>query len=873
MVNKTMRKKGLSIIAVLSLAAVVSCVDDMKLQYAKGDGVEKDSSMPDAPGGDRQSFSLNAESGSLRSVIGTGDHIFSEQDLVYLRSEYYTPSVNEDGNARLDVIKAESGKYRLLCLPKGSRYWYRDGGNNPLQELVLPYSQFFRSTADSLAYFPLSATYDGASGHALDFKEIIAAVGISVRGEGALASVHLQNKAEGGLMAGVADYDPEKGFVLKEGVDFVNLNCTDGGSGVSLSPAGTTFYLLLAPGNYSEGLVLSLSSMDHKGQSFDVPAFEIAPGQVKTFEFEYSPDENLLYYEHFDNFVWGGNVKGNPAVSSYAPDGMSSPSASRKGSEEAFTAVGITTPGSAYIQENWSAVKDWTVGQRPSVSADYVRSRNIGDMVYLFRCQEYQGCLSVGGGDANRGGFQPVRTFPVSDAYYGVRLDFDICLRYNTEDNFCTQLNGSGIASSVTVDGQPVQLEDELEGNNTYNHDFLNVCKLRRGDITAPTTERYTDGWHHVRMVFNNLNDMSSLGLWGSDASSSIKHGAFIDNVEIRYVPVEHPEKKLRVLLYNIQNGMWADQGNDFVNFVDFVDRYKPDVCIFCEAQSLWKTGSAEYAGKNSYQLFTGQDGRNGDMSQAQENAQWKALANRFGHSYSAVGGYKDDYPQVVTSIYPITTVKRITSNLAHGAGHFQISIEGKTVNIVTLHMWPFRYAKSVWNASAAKQEASAANLEGYYDARDEVVSILNATAKRTDCGEDWLIMGDTNSVSPLDGPYYDYIENTRWTNEQDGWVLPHLAFRSGDCGRALYDILREGEGSLYTGTGRFMTSTGGAARIDIMYGSESMRRRVTPLCLIVRDNWCDITASAVYDPESDSKHPSVPSDHRPLLVEFDMSK
>ena len=85
--------------------------------------------------------------------------------------------------------------------------------------------------------------------------------------------------------------------------------------------------------------------------------------------------------------------------------------------------------------------------------------------------------------------------------------------------------------------------------------------------------------------------------------------------------------------------------------------------------------------------------------------------------------------------------------------------------------------------------------------------------------------------------------------------------------------MLREGENSLFKGPGRFMTSTGGNVRMDIMYGSESMRRRVTSLALIVRDKWSDITESAVYDPESDSKHPSVPSDHRPLLIEFDMSK
>ena len=36
-------------------------------------------------------------------------------------------------------------------------------------------------------------------------------------------------------------------------------------------------------------------------------------------------------------------------------------------------------------------------------------------------------------------------------------------------------------------------------------------------------------------------------------------------------------ETPLRVLYWNIQNGMWADQGNNYDNFVEWVKRYDPD--------------------------------------------------------------------------------------------------------------------------------------------------------------------------------------------------------------------------------------------------------------------------------------------------------
>ena len=873
----------------LASLAVAACQPDSKLQYAKGEGVEKEQNMPDEPEGDLHAFHITTEENSLRSVIGTGAHVFSAEDRIYIRSEYYAPTVGKDGSVTLDVTEAASGTYQMFCFPKGSKYWYGTGGDNPLEGLVIPYSQFYRSSTDSLAYYPLYGYCSGDGNNSVVFREIISAVGVTLNGHADIASVHLQNKAPSGqlpgIIAGIASFDPQHGFVLKEGTDFVNLNCTDGGKGVTISPAGTTFYLVLSPGNYSSGLTITVTDMDHKGQTFEVPAFEVAAGEVKTFSFDYAPPEDLLFFEHFDNFVWGGNVKGNTAASSYAPDALSDPRADRTGHEEAFARVGTTTPGSVLIQSNWVSVNGWTVGERSNVSDDYLKSRNIGSYTYLFRCQEYQGCVSVGAGDENRGGIQPFGSFPIDDCCYGVKVDFDICLRYGTEDKFCTRLDGSGIASSLVIDGNEIGLDGTLDGNNTYTHGFQNICSMRREDIPGPLSERYAEGWHHVQVTLTNMNELSTLGLWGFDSGNIIRHGAFIDNIEIRYVPVEHPSERLRVLLYNIQNGMWADQGNNFDNLVAFVNKYDPDVCIFCEAQSLWKTGEATYAPVSgaSYQLFTNKAGRsNSNSTSALENAQWRALAARFGHNYHAVGGYHDDYPQVITSRYPVTTVLRMTSgtddkgsgtNISHGAGHFQVTVGGKTVNFVSLHLWPQKYSPSKWNASAAEQEASAAKLEGYDFEKREVEAILNATTKRTDCGDDWLIMGDTNSVSPIDADYYDSINYSRWDSEGYKWVLAHEVFRGSGHGRPLYDMMREGAGTLYSGPGRFMTSTGGPVRMDIMYGSESMRRRVTGMSFIVRDAWCDITSSATYDPESETKHARLPSDHRPLLIEFDMSK
>ena len=879
-----MRIQQIILCAILPVL-LVSCLKDKKLEYALGEGVEKEQAMPQEPAPGGRGFGLSVEEGSIRSILNGKPFSLGADDLFYLHSAFYKPMVGDDGSISLDVTPSSSDEYMLFCMPRGSRYWFREGMETPLKDLIIPYSQFYRSTADSLASYPLYGKY--SSGEGISLREVISAVAVQVNGSGKLASVHLAYKGEKNI-AGVASFDPENDYTLDEGVNFVNLNCTDGGNGVVLSPAGSTFYLIMAPGNYPDGFTLTLTDMSHKGQVYDIPGFGLKAGELKSLEpVSYAPDDDLLFFEHFDNFVWGGSVRGGRNSASYAPDNLSEPDIYRTGYEEAFVRVATGVPGSAPIQDKWGTANGWTVGERHSVVDEYITSRNIADYTYLFRCQEYQGCMLVGGG-TSRGGLQPVKDmvsqWGITDLYFGLHLSFDVCLRYGSADKFCTQLAGNGIATRLVIDGEEVQLQNTVDGNNTYSYTFQNVCSFERKQITPPSSELYTDGWHHVEVWYENLNEFSTLGLWGFDSGSVITHGAFVDNVEIRYVPLPVPQKRLRVLLFNLQNGMWADQGNNFNNFVAWVKKLNPDVCVFCEAQSLWATGQASPTGYSSsqYFLFKNRKGAiNADASTPNTstpltNAEWEALAKRFGHNYHAVAAYKDGYPQVITSKTPVTTIKRIFSardfdgkalGVSHGAGHFQITAFGKTVNVVTMHMWPQKYYPG------RSQAESAAKLEGYEFAAREVEGILGETIGSGNFGEDWLLMGDTNSISPVDDEYYSSISYTRFENEGEKWTLPHKAFRNHPYGLPLYDMLREGAGSHYTGTGRFMPSTSGQARIDIMYGSKSMCDRVSGLSLTVYDSWSAITSSEAYDPDSDGKHAKVPSDHRPLLIEFDFSK
>lgn len=862
---------------ILLSGAFAACKVDKKVDFAKGGGVEQESVLPLVPEGGMVRFTLATDNESLRKKVGGYGHIFSSEDEIYVKSNVYHPGVSGEGYAYLEMPESATGTYKMFCYPQGSKFWYVEGGEYPLKDLIIPYSQFYGTTVNELAEYPLYGEYSEATGNRMNFKEVISALDITLRGSAKIASVHIENKVADQYLAGIASYTLENGYGLDEGVNFVNLNCTNDGAGVALTASGEHFYLLLSKGNYAGGLKLTVTDMDHKGQVFDIPAFEIAAGELKSFSFDYAPAADMLFFEHFNNFVWGGHVQGNLTQSAYAPTASTNPNENpleRTGYENAFVKVANTTPGSAFIQANWATINGWTVGERPAVNKTYVKSRNIADITYMHRCQEFQGCISCGGGDETRGVLQPFFTrYFEFGKYYDVTVSYDICFRYGTEDTFSTHVNESGIVTQVLIDGKALELETSIEGNNSYTHGFLNTCTMDRADIKAPTSADYSDGWHHVEMTVVNLTAESTFGLWGVDTGAGIKHGHFIDNLEIRGGVHQKPAQGLRVMLYNIQNGMWSDQANEFNNFVEWVKAYDPDVCIFCESQSIYKDGTSTAADQSEWRLFTNKRSSrsNSDSNSAFTDPKWAALAARFGHQNIAVSGWRDNYPQVITAKYPITTVKRIavgnTSGqyIQHGAGHFQITVFGQRINIVTCHLWPQMF----W--PGRNTEASKAAQEGRDYQKYEAQGIMTKTIKAYPGEVNWLLMGDTNAISPVDEPYYDYLDIYQDTKVK--WMYAHEVFRSASYGRQLYDMVREGAGSPYQGEGRFITSTGGTGRIDIMYGSESMKNRVTTLSLGVKDKWSNPRSSAVYDPDTDGQHFCDPSDHRPVLVEFDMSK
>lgn len=160
----------------------------------------------------------------------------------------------------------------------------------------------------------------------------------------------------------------------------------------------------------------------------------------------------------------------------------------------------------------------------------------------------------------------------------------------------------------------------------------------------------------------------------------------------------------LKVLSYNVLEGMKLDKANNYDNFVAWVTEQAPDIMAIEETNGFTK------------ETLT-------------------ALSTRWGHNYAEMCK-EDGYPVSITSKYPIEVVSRIRNGVYHGGIYVRI----KGVNILVLHLYPF---------SDAPSGSGVANGDAYR--LKEIQTYLDNTIRKYPEEKYWMMMGDFNSYSPLD--------------------------------------------------------------------------------------------------------------------------
>ena len=775
-----------------------------------------------------------SERGDVRSAIGASEHDWHECTIL-VNDKPCDVEFDAEKRPYIRVEKSDDDSYRAVLLTAESAKWY---DASPYEGVVLPCSQFDSRAKSAVRSFPMYATYTKANGRNLIFDYGFALLRLRLRGQGNVISARVESSARYDLAGRVAQVADDGLYKIDKGMNFVALNSVNSGDYAVLS--GNTyrdFYLMIAPGDYSEGLRVSVCDTERKAAFFDLSDVKLEAGDVYTYGAEYKPNEKQIFYEGFDNCVWGGDVVRGSAGVGFSPDASSvgiNSVLDRTGYEEALTMVAYNTAGTGFVQSNtWNDVTANDVNTSHQATDSYVASRYLNDVKYLFRSQEHPGYIAVGTANTTRGIYRS----PMIRNMKGIgsfRLNVRFAMQAGFNGALLVQVISGGRIESAYLDGKNLELTAE---NYSYKT-ITSTLRIPPSQLSVAANVKDEKHWHTLELVVADAANGSRVDIRDENVNKGV-HGIYVDSIEA--VQVDEWERKsttLRVLLWNIQNGMWADQHNNYDNFVAWVKKWDPDICIWCESESIY-TDKTNTASSSKYLP----DG-------------WPELCKRYGHSYAAVGGNRDNYPQTVTSKYPIAVVQRITDTneknkpVSHGAGHFQVTVNGKKINIVSLHMWPQAYGYGV---ATADREASQANGGGDKYRCFEMQYIVNQTVNNTKYSAEkyWIFGGDTNARSRLDNWFYGYETNSTKLLTHD------VLLNQTD----LKDVI----GCRYPGS--FMTSNYGESRIDILYVSPSMYEMIDNAVMLI-DEWLSDCKKSEYVTSFYDR-----SDHRPLMIDFDISK
>lgn len=772
---------------------------------------------------------IPTEGSAIRDAMGyTGNSLAGYS--VYVNGTKYDVLTNKGGEHYIEVSENPGGTYEAYLVTDDSASLY---GATPDKDVVLPFSQFFGGTKADFANYPRYAQYSVETGNVLSFKDAIALVNLNMEGSVKLASVKV--RALGGeTLSGRADYSySAKAFAPKESLSEAVVNCTNNGSFAQLYGSGTQIPVLIAPGTYSSGLEITAVTDNHLVMHKTLTPGEIKPGSVYTTDLVWKADENVLFFEGFDNFVWGGNIVAGSSGFGYAPDASAitySGGRDRDGYARAYTKVPYNVAGTGYMQsDTWNDVKEATIATSHVLTDSYFTSRNLTDWTILYRSQEYQGVLALGTAETKRG-VMKTPFFKNVQGTCDVVLSFDVCLQTGNTKGIQFQIHNGGHFSTCTIDGAATATKS-YQYKNTYAEVVFNDNL-----IVPASSEAAAKTWHHVEMTILGATDATTVDYRSITASGAVT-GMWLDNLTVTKVPGTEKKGTLRILYWNIQNGMWWDQGNNYDNFVAFVKKYNPDICVWCEAESIYKTGTDTYESDSQRYLYYSRP------------EAWTALAGRYGHSYTSMSGRTDSYPQEVTSKYPITKVQGITTNLLHGAGHFQITVNGTKLNIVTLH--PYPHYSSVGNHTTTNQ------IDADNKRLAEMEYLVGQTINKSTYASEgnWVMIGDYNSNSPQDCWFTDGdTDNIAFAPQK--YLLDNTNLKD-----AIYEFWNA------DGVDTFCSTTINAKdRKDHVYVSPELMPKIRR-AIIVNDIWTYKIESHTLSSQTFRS----PSDHRPILVDIDL--
>ena len=160
--------------------------------------------------------------------------------------------------------------------------------------------------------------------------------------------------------------------------------------------------------------------------------------------------------------------------------------------------------------------------------------------------------------------------------------------------------------------------------------------------------------------------------------------------------PVYCQQKNLRIIAWNVYEGMKLDTTQTKTAFAKWISDKDPDIMAFQEMNRFTQISLAQFA-------------------------------RSYGHTYTVLLK-ENGFPVALTSKYPISNIKKVTDRMHHG--YLQATVKGITFFVV--HLSPHKYQKR----------------------HEEINIILSAAASAPDKRKT-IILGDFNSQSPQDSVFY----------------------------------------------------------------------------------------------------------------------
>ena len=769
---------------------------------------------------------------------------FNNGDKITVNGKAVAMKVNKKGKATVMVDVNKSNDYRgawpAECsnLDKGKGSHFR----------VLP-AQLYKEGGFDRVYMPLRAA--SAEKNNLKFKPMCGVLRLKVSGDAAVNCIKLEDN-RGVYMTGYYDLNSDNETLLRRrataaGVYFTVLDCSNNGQGVALSAEGKDFYIVLPTDSYNEGLKVTITDRSHHTMTVDTKAFDINVGAVTEIDpIAYKPAADQLFSEKFDNFVWGGdrmrgkNYKGFNPAKGYKP--MHS---GATGVERASNLVTYEIAGTNYLQADYKH----SLAEDGAVTKAYLENRNVLDWPMMFRAQEYQGYISVGTHNNTRG---IVRTPAIKDIP-GI-AEIEVTFKYSPQARATSNVQftafNAGVIKELWVDGVRRTLDHD---NYPFVNSNIERVTLKNSGVRMSYNDQEDKKWFEVKAIVSGATSETAFGWTSESPAADQVNGFYLDDVEVKLLSSVPRERILRIMDYNIQNGMWADQHNNYDNFVKWMNEQDIDIAVFCEASTIYidHTGDKQVNEKR-YLPYKGQPYERAKTEHLVPTG-WIELAARFGHGYVAVGAHQDNYPVVITSKYPIKFTQRLGGEgISHGGIHSQVEVDGKVVNLVGFHTWPQAYEMGMKRGTPEANE-SIRRHGGHKTRKDEFQAFMERSILNPQFADEqyWIITGDMNCVTPLDDQHYKFgYEHPRYWGQR--YMLENVP--------QVTDLIK-----VYNCPDKrdvLISSTQGGGRIDLMYGSEPMLKAM----IKAKSPQVGFTTGK---PTGISNFYSQSSDHLPVIIDF----